>query len=44
MSCELRFENNPQKYLKKIVMIYRELSRKCGNADELILYYEALFQ
>lgn len=41
--CDLSKETSPQKYLKKIVIIYRELSKKCSNADELILYYEALF-
>lgn len=44
LGCELSKETNPQKYLKKIVIIYRELSKKCTSADELILYYENLFQ
>lgn len=38
----MKNESNPQKYLKLIVIIYRELGKVCENADELLTYYERL--
>ena len=36
----LRGEKHPQKYLKKLVIFYREVSKECENADELLSVYE----
>lgn len=36
----LRGERHPQQYLKKVVVLYREASRHCQNADELLMIYE----
>ena len=38
----MKTENNPQKYLKNIVLIYRELGKLCESADQLLVYYERL--
>jgi hypothetical protein len=33
LGCNLSKESNPQRYLKQIVVIYSELSKKCTCAD-----------
>lgn len=35
-------ELNPQKYLKKLVVFYRETTKCCSCADELLTIYEHL--
>lgn len=35
-------EKNPQKYLKKIVVFYRDANKMCTCADDLLGIYEEL--
>lgn len=36
---QLRDEKHPQQYLKKVIIFYREVSKKCRNADELLTVF-----
>ena len=41
---DLRDEKHPQKYLKHLVVFYKEVSKSCENADDLLCLYEEVIR